>query len=104
MRKEFDEQWLEFEKAAKQFWPDLIPEDLSSMWHGYKVLDFEQKQVAIALLQERIDVGQDSRYVTKKYFDKGEWKRKPQRPAANTDTARLNKNNLLTKMMMGQVK
>ena len=88
MRREFDEQWLEFEKAAREFWPDLIPEDLSVMWYGFRVLDFEQKATALEILRERINASQDSRYVTKKYFDKGEWKRKPLKPAANSTSER----------------
>ena len=76
MRKEFDDQWLEFVVLCRGFWKDLIEEDLSNLWFGYKNLDFEQKRLANANLSARINAGQDPKFVSRrKYFDQGEWKR-----------------------------
>jgi uncharacterized protein YdaU (DUF1376 family) len=78
-----DESFAPLLSLMAEFWPDLIDEDIEQSWRfGWQKLDFEQKTTAIEIMRQRIEFKQDSRYVKRppKYFETGEWKRRPRDP------------------------
>lgn len=71
-----DEHYQIFAKVAREFWRDLIDEDLSGWYWEWTNLDSEQKQLAITRVRQRIESGQPFQKVFKfTYFSRGEWKR-----------------------------
>lgn len=71
-----DSEWGEFRGVAKEFWLDLIDEDLAKWRFSFSALDLSGKALCIQRLKERLATGQDYRKVFKPtYFSHGEWKR-----------------------------
>lgn len=84
-RREFDsdETFTPFAALCRQFWPDIIDEDLQAGWQfTWKKFDPDNKLLAINNLERRIENREDYRYVKRppKYLETGEWKRRPRDP------------------------
>lgn len=73
-----DEHYQGFVRIAREFWLDLIDEDLAGWYPGWKALTAHEQLLAIRRIGERMAIGQDFTTVFKfTYFARGEWKRVP---------------------------
>lgn len=84
MRREFDEQFQEFESLYGKTGKALISEDFTEAWWEWKVLDGEQRMAANASLRARLAAGIDDPEWLKKpanFLKSREFKREIRRPS-----------------------
>lgn len=81
-----DPEFAKFAVPALQYWPDLIDEDLEQAFKfSWRKLDFDQKELAVRRLNERIAEHEDPRFVKRlpKYLENGDYKRPVRKPHTN---------------------
>ena len=88
-----DETYQPVVELARQFWPDSLTEDFIQAHHAWRIMPHDDRQICIDNLRRRIDLGEDSRFVSKtfaRYLASPEWKRKPREPTqAKTPPSKL---------------